>query len=107
MTSSVAGQYTITLTGGSGRNYEFQLLDGVLTITNVSPSIFSIVELGRTNVLIAWSAISGITYRVQYCSAFEESWQDMVPDVTATNGTAFALDNPGSAVQRFYRVTIP
>jgi hypothetical protein len=60
-----------------------------------------------TNVVIRWSAVSNVTYRVQYLSNLSNpNWLDLAPDVTATNITASAVDNPHGATPRFYRVKI-
>ena len=34
------------------------------------------------------------------------NWLDLAPDVTATNTTGSAVDNPNGATPRFYRVQI-
>jgi len=44
---------------------------------------------------------------VQYQSNLgSPNWLDLAPDVTATNTTASAADNPHGATPRFYRVQI-
>ena len=72
-------------------------------------TILSITGAGTPNVVITWSAISNVTYRVRYISDFVNgTWNSLTPDVTATNNTASATDNPGDDVtQRFYQVIVP
>jgi hypothetical protein len=73
----------------------------------VRPTILSLTGAGTTYVVITWSAISNVTYRVQYQSNIGSSnWLDLSPDVMATNTTASAVDNPNGATPRFYRVQI-
>jgi hypothetical protein len=73
----------------------------------VRPTILSLSGAGTTNVMIRWSAVSNVTYRVQYLSNLSNpNWLDLAPDVTATNITASAVDNPHGATPRFYRVKI-
>ncbi len=73
----------------------------------VRPTILSLAGAGTTNVVICWSAISNVTYRVQYQSNLgSPNWLDLAPDVMATTNTASAADNPNGATPRFYRVRI-
>ena len=63
--------------------------------------------INGTSVLITWSAVSNLTYRVQYqTNLIDGPWSSLVPDVTATNAVATAPDNPGDAPVRFYRILI-
>ncbi len=108
-TSPVA-TYPITVTNGSlaATNYGFAFSNGTLTVTPTPPLILSVTGAGTANVVITWSALSNVTYRVQYESNFfGTNWQSLVPDVTATNNAASTVDNPDGANQRFYRVLVP
>jgi subtilisin-like proprotein convertase family protein len=70
--------------------------------------ILSVIGAGTTNVVITWSAISNVTYRVQYKADLNAAdWSNLAPDVTATNTTASATDHPVLGAHRFYRVTVP
>ncbi|HXD00888.1 MAG TPA: MBG domain-containing protein, partial [Verrucomicrobiae bacterium] len=105
---SPVGSYPVTMTGGtlSATNYMFALNNGTLTVTATAPTILGITHSGG-NVLITWSALSNATYRVQYLPAFPgTNWQNLTPDVTATNVTASAADSPGNIGQRYYRVMV-
>lgn len=70
------------------------------------PTILSLTGAGTLNVVITWSAVSNLTYRVQYRPDFNTPWLDLTPDVTATNVTASATDHAASLSQRYYRVMI-
>jgi hypothetical protein len=73
----------------------------------VKPTILSLTGAGKTNVVITWSAVSNVTYRARYQSDLAgTNWQDLPPDVTATNTTASVMDHPADANPRFYRVQI-
>jgi hypothetical protein len=107
--ASPAGGYPITVTDGTlnAANYIFSFVNGTLTVIVVKPTILSLAGAGTTNVVITWSAVSNVTYRVNYQSNFASTnWLNLVPDVTATNTTASAVDKPGDTALRFYRVQI-
>jgi len=70
------------------------------------PLILSLTVASSTNVVITWSAVSNLTYRVRHRPELNSPWINLVPDVTATNTTASAVDNPGGAGQRFYQVML-
>jgi hypothetical protein len=107
--ASPAGGYPIKVTDGTlnAANYTFSFEDGTLTVIVVKPTILSLAGAGTTNVAITWSAVSNVTYRVNYQSNFASTnWLNLVPDVTATNTTASAVDKPGDTAPRFYRIQI-
>jgi hypothetical protein len=107
--ASSPGDYPINAAQGtlSSGNYVFTFTNGTLTVILSQPTILSINGAGTTNVLITWSAVSNLTYRVQYqTNLIDGPWSDLVPDVTATNAVATAPDNPGNAPVRFYRILI-
>ena len=108
-TASPAGNYPITVTNGtlSAANYTFSFVNGTLTVYIVQPTILSIAGVATTNSVISWSAISNVTYRVQYQSDLgSTNWLNLTPDVTATSNIASAVDNPAGAARRFYRIMI-
>jgi VCBS repeat-containing protein len=107
--ASPAGNYPITAAHGtlSSGNYVFTFTDGTLTVVLVQPTILSITGAGTTNVIVAWSAVKDLTYRVQYqTNLIDGPWFNLAPDVMATNSVAEALDNPDGAPMRFYRIQI-
>jgi subtilisin-like proprotein convertase family protein len=74
---------------------------------NLPPTILSLTGAGTTNVVISWSAISNLTYQVQYRSGLASTnWVPLQPTVTATNCVASAVDNPAGDSQRFYRILV-
>jgi subtilisin-like proprotein convertase family protein len=76
-------------------------------MVNPAPVILSVDGAGTTNVVITWSSVSNLTYRVQYGSNIGSgSWSNVVPDVTATGTTAFATDTVSGSEPRFYRVLL-
>lgn len=70
------------------------------------PVILSLTGAGTPNVVITWSAVSNLTYRVQYRLDFNTAWMNLIPEVTATNVTASATDQSANVHQRFYRVLV-
>lgn len=70
------------------------------------PVILSLTGAGTPHVVISWSAVSNLTYRVQYRSDWNTPWLDLAPDVTATNTAASTTDQAASLGQRFYRVML-
>ena len=59
-------------------------------------------------ITISWNAISGLTYRVQYQDDIGgANWNDLLPDVPATNSTASKTDSVEAAPARYYRVRTP
>jgi hypothetical protein len=72
-----------------------------------APVILSLTAETATNVVITWSAISNLTYRVQYQSDLGALWSNIAPDVLATNSFASVVDsNTDGQSQRFYRVQL-
>jgi hypothetical protein len=107
--ASPAGDYPISVTNGTlnASNYNLNFVNGTLTVMVVKPTILSLTGAGKTNVVITWSAVSNVTYRARYQSDLAgTNWQDLPPDVTATNTTASVMDHPADANPRFYRVQI-
>jgi hypothetical protein len=77
------------------------------TIIVVVPPLIEAIAASRDTVTITWSAMQGMTYRVQFKSNQNEStWTDLPGDVTATGSTAMKTDVIDGNTQRFYRVRI-
>ncbi len=96
---------------GSISGWSLQISTGTPVVTAATPAILSLTGAGTTNVVITWSAVSNVTYRVQYRSdvgddQLTNNWSALVPDVTATTNTASAVDNPAGDARRFYRVLV-
>jgi hypothetical protein len=76
-----------------------------VTLTVVpQPLIESITHNGGT-VIIRWSALAGLGYRVQFKTTLDQpNWTDLSGDIVAA-GTS-ATKNDVASGQRFYRVTV-
>jgi hypothetical protein len=71
------------------------------------PPLLETPGSGSNTTFLAWSAITGATYRVQFkISLTDTSWVDLVPDVLATGATASATDTFATNDARFYRVLV-
>jgi MBG domain (YGX type) len=100
------GSYLITPSGQTSGNYVITFNTGTLTITAPAPLMFPLALLGKTNVVISWSAVSNGTYRVQYQPVLNATnWTDLIGDVTATGSTASKTDSL-TTTNRFYRVRV-
>ncbi len=100
----------------SAARIKVQAVDNVFFA--VSPGNFTIVAPAPAPVLeplrfangvaqLAWSAVAGQRYRVQYKSSLATGvWTDLGPDITADGPTVSATDAVGSAPQRYYRVVV-
>ena len=72
----------------------------------VPPPSFSSSAVSNNAMSLAWSAIPGQKYRVQYTTNLAApNWTDL-SDVTASSTTAGASDSTLSNAQRFYRVLV-
>jgi hypothetical protein len=102
------GNYLITPNGLTSANYNITFNPGILSITPAltPPAFLSLVGAGTSNVEIKWSAVSNITYRVQYKADLNaSSWVNLPGDVTATSDSASKIDL-GSGPIRFYRIQV-
>ena len=69
------------------------------------PSIVLVVTNGAARLM--WSAVSGVTYRVQYKTNLgDAAWLDLPPDVVASGATASKTNQP-LVSRRFYRILVP
>jgi hypothetical protein len=109
---SHAGTYPIVpvLVDPNGKlpNYLVHSTNGNLTIAAPpAPVILSIVRNQNSDIVLTWSSLSNLTYRVQYNDALgTTNWTDATPDVPALGNTATMTNSPGVSPQRFYRVLL-
>jgi len=105
---SPAGNYSIAIADGSlsSDNYRFTFVDGSLVVFGTAPVILSITVEDPTHVVIQWTSINNVTYRLQYRADFNQDWADLAPDVTAVSDTTSIVDNPSGATLRFYRIMV-
>ncbi len=88
-------------------NIFFAISPGNFSLSAAPLPVFLPLQLSNGIVRLAWSALTGQTYRVQYKpSLAATNWTDLAPDITATTSSASTTDTPGSAPQRFYRVLL-
>ena len=72
-----------------------------------APPVLHPSRLANGVAQLAWNAIPGQTYRLQYKPDLAATnWTDLLPDITAAAATASATDAVGSAPQRFYRILL-
>jgi len=93
---------TVTVTdNGNPNKSDTKSLAVVATDLNAGP-----LTVGTEGVALSWSALPGLTYRVQYKIALQDSaWLDLPGDAVATNSIAFKLDaTPPTNLSRFYRI---
>jgi hypothetical protein len=70
------------------------------------PVLEAVSNLDNT-VTLTWSAISGVTYRIQFRTYVNDlGWVDLAPDITATGPTASMADSSATNDTRFYRVQV-
>lgn len=88
-------------------NIFFAVSPGNFSITPpINPTLLPL-QCSNGVVQIAWTALPGRTYRVQYKSSLAAAtWTDLQPDITAADSTASTTDAIGSAPQRYYRVLL-
>ncbi len=87
-------------------------LGGGMTLRNVtvgssnSPPLIRSVHVGNGAAVVTWSAVSARTYRLQWRTAQNTNWNDVVPDVLATGSIAAATNLLSGSIPRFYRVAL-
>jgi hypothetical protein len=100
------GSYVITPSGLTSTNYTITFNTGTLTITASAPVILSLVRSEAANVLITWSALSNVIYRVQFKTDLTvTNWADLPGNVPATSNSASKTDILTTG-NRFYRVQV-
>ena len=104
--TSPVGGYTITLIGGEDGSYEFNLVNGTLTITNLPQPLIRSISTSNGVAVIEWSAMAGCTYRLESRAGLTTPWTNQQPDIEATNNTATAVDNSARDAQRLYRIML-
>jgi uncharacterized repeat protein (TIGR03806 family) len=76
-------------------------------VTVVARPTLQTLSVTGGNFTLSWSAIPGLTYRLQYkASLADDTWTDLPGDVTSLGGTATATDTTGLQSQRFYRIVL-
>jgi len=79
----------------------------ILRVTDVlpiPPPVLLTPQLAGSNALIAWTATSNVTYRLEFSPGLT-NWSALAGDVTTLSNTASKLD-PLTSSNRFYRVRV-
>jgi len=88
-------------------NIFFAISPGNFIITPPINPILQPLQYSNGCARVAWTAIPGRSYRVQYKGSLTAStWTDLLPTITATNSLASATDSIRSSGQRYYRVVL-
>jgi hypothetical protein len=97
--------FTMPTGGGSPTDTGIFAVSGTpATNTVASPPVFFGVTATPANIQLAWSAIPGQSYQIQYKTNLSQAaWSNLGGAITATNSTAAASDSIGPDSQRFYR----
>ena len=75
-----------------------------VAVVTKRPIIQSVVA-SNEQVSVTWSSIPGLHYRLQYkTNTADPSWNDLSPQVTATNAITVAEDVSATNTVRVYRV---
>jgi uncharacterized repeat protein (TIGR03803 family) len=71
------------------------------------PPVFRTITRSNDTVSLAWSAVAGQTYQLQYKSdPCSTNWNNLGSAAVATNGAVSASDTVGSIPQRYYRAVL-
>jgi hypothetical protein len=87
---------------------DFFGLDDV-SVTVLAPPQFGSAVAGATGVTLAWRAVQGLVYQVQYnMDLTTTNWINLGPPAVATSSTLTTLDTNSatSGSQRFYRLVL-
>jgi len=72
-----------------------------------APPLLQPLRLANGVAQLAWNAIPGQTYRVQYKPALAATtWSNLQPDITASTSLAAVTAPSGSAPQGFFRILV-
>ncbi|MCX8091077.1 MAG: hypothetical protein N3I86_09140 [Verrucomicrobiae bacterium] len=72
----------------------------------VPPHIQTIINQGRTNVLLTWSSEAGRTYQVQFNTNIATTNWTALTNIVATGALTTVADTAAAAPARFYRVVV-
>jgi uncharacterized repeat protein (TIGR03803 family) len=96
--------YGTTANGGVEGSGTIFLLD---IGTPPQPTFTSILLQPDSTVTLAWRALIGYRYQIQYQTNLGQStWMDLGTAIVTTNATAIISDGLSSVVPRFYRAVL-
>jgi len=76
-------------------------------ITDVPAPVIEGVAVGNNVAVITWTAVPGQTYRLQTKDNLASpDWNDVLPDILASDSKVTVTNNIAGAPQRFYRVML-
>ena len=102
---SAAASSTI-LQFGARNDPDYFGLDDV-SVTLIPAPIFQSTAATSGSISLTWSAMSGVTYQLQYTTNLSTLvWTNLGPPTTATGGSISTSDVTTSNPQRFYRVVV-
>jgi hypothetical protein len=91
---------------GSRNDNDFFCLDNVSVMPLPAPVLQALAP-GDGSIQLAWTALAGATYQVQYqTNVAQTSWIDLGGVITATNNPMTYSQSPVSGPARFYRVLL-
>jgi hypothetical protein len=78
-----------------------------IIVSGTAPFMITSISASSGIARVTWNSVAGQIYRLQYRDTLNTTnWQDVLPDVVATDSTTTASNTLGSATQRFYRVML-
>ena len=79
--------------------------DGLSCCSSVPRPLITSISRTNTNVVLTWSATSGVSYRLQYnTNLLTTNWTDVAGDVLASGPSASITNSAATNAQRFYRI---
>jgi hypothetical protein len=88
-------------------NIFFAVSPGNFSVSFVPPPVLQPLRLSNGVARLAWNAIPGRTYRVQFKPTLAATtWTDLSPDITASTSTGSTTDAISGAPQRYYRILL-
>jgi hypothetical protein len=101
-----ASTNTATLQFGFRNDSDFFCLDDV-SVTPLPAPAMQAVAAGGGTFQLAWTAVAGATYQVQYLTnVMQTNWINLGGVITATNNPMTVSESVTSGSQRYYRVTL-
>jgi hypothetical protein len=95
-----------TLQFGSRNDNDYFCLDNVSVMPLPAPAVSALAPGGGTFQL-AWSALAGAGYQVQYMTnVTQTNWINLGGVITATNNPMIIAESAASGPERFYRVVL-
>jgi hypothetical protein len=88
-------------------NIFFAVSPGNFSVSFVPPPVLQPLRFSNGGARLAWNALPGRTYRVQFKSTLAATtWTDLSPDITASTSSASTTDAISGVSQRYYRILL-